>query len=115
MAMAPFRITDARAAVTDYTSPYDFEDSYLIFRTSDNNSANTSSDFYLRPLQRQVYAAMFGCLLWVLLLLLLARCVVWYTQTHRGTRPDVTRWLMADFEILLAGLFNKCNFILPLE
>ena len=95
--------------MADYTSPYEFQDAYLIFRTMDTSDSSDYSDFYLRPLQREVYVVLGGCMLCVLLLLLLARYAFWYTRAHRGSRPDVTHWLMADAEIVLAGLFNRCK------
>ena len=111
MALAAFRLTDARAAVADYTSFYEFEDTYLVFRTSETSSDSCCSDFYLRPFQWEVYAVIAGCMVCVLLLLLLARCAAWYTQTQDSARrgPDVTHWLMADTEAVFTGLLNRCK------
>ena len=111
MALAAFRLTDARAAVVDYTSYYEFEDTYLVFRPPETSRDTGSSDFYLRPFQWEVYAVIAGCMVCVLLLLLLARCAAWYTQTQDFVRrgPDVTHWLMADTEAVFASLLNRCK------
>ena len=110
MAVAPFRVINSRIPYVDYTSPCEFQDAQVYFllpNTTDTGAGN--GHFYLRPLRWEVYAAVGGCLLWVLLMLTFTRYAYWYTKPHRGTRPDVTRWLLADAEMVLASLFIRCE------
>ena len=111
IALTALRITNARASVADYTSFYEFEGVYLVFKTSETSSSKGSSDFYLRPFQWEVYVVIGGCMAYVLLLLLLTRCSVSYIQEQgpQRIRPGVMHWLMADTEAMVASLLSRCK------
>ena len=112
LALGNFRVTAGRAAVADYTHPYVFYDAVLAYKTP-GTSISHSVDFYLNPLEPEVYAALLGCLLWVLLLLTWSRAWHRYTQGQQTAALELTECLVADAEIVVAAMLNKREDLVP--
>ena len=109
LAVSAFRPTASRARVADFTTPYDFEDALLVLKAPRDYS-NSDDRFFLQPFRPAVFAVVGGCVLLLVLLLLLSRFCMWY-QRGRDARdkPDVMQWLLADVEMVVAGLLSRCK------
>ncbi|KAL8594371.1 hypothetical protein ACOMHN_032958 [Nucella lapillus] len=119
LAVGPFRALNIRAEVADYTKPYGFEDTVLLYRDSHGQEYGS---FYIRPLQLPVYVALGVSMLCVLLLTLLARWVQWWCTTRGGwsqagsgarkkasSSKVLMQWLMTDLQSVIAGLLNRSH------
>ena len=148
MAVGPFTITAGRSSVADPTSPYMYDNAVIVFRKGGGAGADRGGwTFFLRPFHPLVYAALAGCFLVVLLLLLLLERCHWGLGHDRPVKREAChcglgharsvrrreachwnlagdqlgartpagreatfRWLVVeDFEIVLAGLLNRCR------
>ena len=111
LALGSLRVTPTRAAVADYTLPFAFYDAVLAFKTTDTNTSHSNHDFFLRPLQVEVYAVLLGSLLWVLVLLVLSRACHRYTQGQQAGAAEITNWLSTDAQNVVAAMLNRCEEI----
>ncbi|KAL8594372.1 hypothetical protein ACOMHN_032959 [Nucella lapillus] len=118
LALSGFRLILDRALVADYTKPYGFEHTMLVYRSSGQPDYDDS--FFLRPLRRWVYVAIGLSMLCVLLLMMLGRWTHWCTRWEGGSskaeggvgRAEVIRWLMADMMAVVAGLLNRWQVVM---
>ena len=108
VALSAFRPTSGRTRVADQTTSHGFHDAFLLLKPPQELS--DSDDFFLRPFRPAVFAAVGGGALLVAMLLLLSQFCEWYKRGRDvGAKPDVTQWLMADAEIVVAGLLGRCK------
>lgn len=119
MAVSVFAITQGRSSVADATIPFLSASSVVMYRQERSGSGRSGWTFFLQPFHPLLHAVIASCLLLLLLLLLLMdkgrRCLA-SRQGAPAAGTDVTLgWrIMARFEILLAGLLNRCECFDPL-
>ena len=107
-----FSITPGRSSVADATTPFFYGSSVVMYR-KEKGAGHSRWTFFLQPFHFLVYAVIASCLLLLLLLLLLldkGHRSLGTRQRAPGAGAEVTlRRVMAHFEILLAGLLNRCE------
>ena len=113
MAVCSFALTLGRTSVADATTPFLYDSSFIVFNV--NTTTQDHLAFFTQPFRPLVYVATGGCLLTVLVLLVLLE--MWQESLHTmtpGRNQRAFQRLMANSEIVVAGLLLKCELFFSL-
>ena len=109
VALNVFLVTKGRSSVVDPVV-FMYDQTVIVFRFQ-SGQLTRGWTFFLRPFHPLVYAAIGGCLLSVLLLLLLLETCHWQHWDPRrgssGTTETRLERILNNVEIVVAGLLSK--------